>query len=188
VLVAGIALAAGPRIGGHRAPIRRVRIVGQDPGAAGIHALQHDAQPGDQFLAAEIAILAERVLDLATQRRRVELRLQPQHPPSRAPEHDRGEIEIEALDVLHRVAHRERGRNDRAGRGAADEIEIVAEPHLLLEVLGQHLLDLLEEGDRDRAAYAAAVECKDAFRAGAEQMAVARAGGSGRFVHRIHPQ
>src|SRR5262245_32638883 len=89
-------------------------------------------------------------------------------------EHVVGEIEIEAQDIRFRVAERERAGDDRAGRGAADEIEPVAEMDLLLaEVLAQHALDLLQESHRDSAPHATTVEREQALRARIKQMTVA---------------
>src|SRR5262249_46970758 len=113
-------------------------------------------------------------IDLLAQRGRIELGLQAHDAPERTPEHFGGEIEIETQNVRGGVAERERAGNDRAGRGAADEIEPVAEMDLLLaEALAQHALDLLQESHRDSAPHAATVEREQALRARIKQMAVA---------------
>ena len=80
---------------------------------------------------------------------------------------------VEVFHVGGAIAERQRARDDRARRGAADEIEMVAEPDLLAVVLGQHRLDAFQERDRDGAAHAAAVERQDPLGAGTEQVAVA---------------
>src|SRR5204863_8443747 len=74
--------------------------------------------------------------------------------------------------VLDGETERQRARDDRAGRGAADEIEPVAEMDLLAEALAQDRLDPLEEGHRDGAAYAAAVERQQPLWTGTEKMAI----------------
>ena len=98
-------------------------------------------------------------------------------------------------------AERDRAGDQRAGRGAADEVEPVGEQERrgelrlggrevlvgdagallggdvvgqqLALVLGEDRLDALQERDRDRAAHAAAVERQDPLRTRSEQVAVA---------------
>ena len=58
----------------------------------------------------------------------------------------------------------ERSRDQRTGRGAADEVEPVAQPNRAAQALRQQGFDALQEGDRDGAAHAAAVERKNSLR------------------------
>jgi hypothetical protein len=83
---------------------------------------------------------------------------------------------------------RQRAGDQRAGRGAADEVEPVAEPNLLAETFRENVLDALQERDRDRAPHRAAVEREDAFGPRAEQVPVAGAVEGGLFCHRCSPQ
>ena len=82
---------------------------------------------------------------------------------------------IELAHLAGPVAERQRAGDDRAGRGAADQVEMIAEPDLLAVVLGEDLLHALQERDRDRAAHAAAVERQHPLRPGAEELVVAGA-------------
>src|SRR5262249_57886678 len=96
----------------------------------------------------------------SAKRARIEVRPAGQRPPQGMSFEDPGrELAVEACHVLDRIAERQRPGDDRAGGGAADQIEPIAEVHLVLaEVLAKDLLDLLQKGDRDGASYAAAVE------------------------------
>src|SRR5262249_43373710 len=69
------------------------------------------------------------------------------------------------------------------GRGAADEIEPIAEPHGAAFVCGEHRFHVFEESDGDDAAHTAAVERQEALGPGAEQVPVARRGERDRRVH-----
>src|SRR5262249_6082375 len=104
-------------------------------------------------------------------------------------EDPRREFAVEPRHVLDRIAERQCSGDDRAGRGAADQIEPVAEVHLVLvETLAKDLLDLFQKGDRDGAAHASAVKRQQAFRPGAEQMPVTFPLQCHRRVHGLVPQ
>ena len=83
-------------IAGAALPIRRARIVRDDPGAAGIHALGDDAKAGDQVGALQHAV-ADHFLDLMAQAAGVELRLQQRNAPALALEGKRRQLEIEVF-------------------------------------------------------------------------------------------
>ena len=102
-----------------------------------------------------------------------------------------GEVGVELSDLLGAKAQRDRAGDDRAGRGAADEVEVVAEPDRPAVMLRQQGFDAFEKSDRDRPAHAAAVEREHPLRPGTEQLVVARAGVAvgrarvlGRLAHR----
>ncbi len=165
-------------------PIGRLGIVGEDPGTAGIDALGDDAEAGDQLLALQLEA-ADDLIDLGAQPAHVELRLQYGDRPFLPFEGHRRELGVELLHLGGAEAERQRARDDGPGRGAADQVEVIAEPDLLAVMLGEDLLDPLQERDRDGAAHAAAVEREDALRARPEQMPVAIARESrGAVVHR----
>ena len=105
-------------------PIRRARIVCEDPRAASIKPLGDHAKAGDEVATIEVAILHD-IIDFLSQGPGIELRLQPRHPPKWPFEHSRGQFKIEFLDLRRAVAKRQSARDDRAGRGAADQIEII---------------------------------------------------------------
>jgi hypothetical protein len=74
------------------------------------------------------------------------------------------EIGVELLDVLHRHATGETRGDDRTGRRAADEIEIVAKQQVrVVSPLAKHGLDDLEIFERENAPDAAAIERENAF-------------------------
>src|ERR1700675_75158 len=159
-------------IAGTALPIRCARIVRDDPGTAGIHALGDDAKAGDQVGALQYAI-ADHLLDLMAQAAGVELRLQQRDAPALALEGKRRQLEIEVFHLRRAVSERQRAGDDRACRSAADEVEIVAEADLLAVAFAEQRLDALEKSHRQRAAYATAVERQHPLGAGTEQMAVA---------------
>ena len=71
---------------------------------------------------------------------------------------------VEALEVFDRHAAGEAGGDDRAGRGAADEIEIVAEQEIrVISPLSEKDFNGLEEFERENAPNASAVEREDAL-------------------------
>src|SRR4029077_20822084 len=124
--------------------IRRARIVRDDPGAAGIHALGDDAKAGDQVGAFQHAV-ADHFLDLTAKAAGVELRLQQRHAPALALEGKRRQLEIEVFHRGGAVAERQRAGDDRARRSAADEVEIIAKADLLAVALAEQLFDALEK-------------------------------------------
>ena len=68
-------------------------------------------------------------LDLAAERGSVEQRVDEREAELRAPEDARREFEIHRLQLGGGEAEGDGGGDDRAGRGAADQVEAVGEPH-----------------------------------------------------------
>ena len=180
VVLIGVMGAAGP-------PVGRVRIVGDDPGTAGVHALGDHAKAGDEIGAGKQPIPHD-LQDLGAQPVGVELRLEQRNAPSGRLKGARRQPEIEFLDLLCAKPERERAGDQGAGRGAADEVEPVAQPDLAGQAFRKNGLDALQKRDRDRAAHAAAVEGENSFRTRTEQVPVAGAVERGRFCHRDVPQ
>ena len=160
-------------ISGTALPIRRARIVRDDPGAAGIHALGDDAKAGDQVGALQHAV-TDHCLDLMAQAAGVELRLQQRYTPALALEGKWRQLEIEVFHFGRAVSERQRAGDDRARRGAADEVEIIAQQNVFAIALAEQRFDAFEKCHRQRAAHAAAVERQYPLGAGTEQVAVAR--------------
>ena len=102
----------------------------------------------------------------------------------------RAKAVVERLESLDRHAAGEAGGDDRAGRRAADEIEIVAEQRSCRsEPRSEQGLDGLEKFERENAPDAAAVERKNALWAGAGSRCWALVSGNGVshaiFFHRV---
>src|SRR6185312_7201927 len=85
-------------------------------------------------------------------------------------------LEIKLLHIGNVAAKGQGAGDDGAGRCAADEIEIIAEPECLAMPGPENRLDALEKRDRQRAAHPAAIQRKNALGAGAEKMTVAGSG------------
>ncbi len=98
------------------------------------------------------------------------LRLPKSEPPTRCPEDRRHHRPIEVGNLLDWKAHGDGRRDDRAGRGAADEIEIVAESELasVAESLAKQAFHCGQIGQRNDASHAAAVEREEALGSRAE--------------------
>ena len=155
-------------------PIRRARVVRDDPGAAGIHPFGDDGESGDQLFARQDAV-ADDILDLLAQAAGVELCLQQRDRPALTLERIGRELEIEVLHLLRSIAKRERTGNDGARRGSADEIEVIAETNVLTVMFAEKGFDTLQESDGESAPDAAAVEREQPLGTRPEQMTVARA-------------
>jgi hypothetical protein len=76
---------------------------------------------------------------------------------------------IELADLRHRHAGRNAGRDDRAGAGAADEIEVVGEHEVgaTLQPFAQVVFELGKDLNAHHAEDAAAVAGENLLRAGA---------------------
>ena len=112
---------------GGRFPEFRAGIVHQDPAAAGVDALQHDAEPGLQVRQVQ-SPGADDADDFVTQRLGVEFRLPSRKPEERLAKDARGHAKVKAADVGRGIAERERRGDDGAGGGAADQVEMIAQP------------------------------------------------------------
>ncbi len=156
-------------------PIGRGRVIGDDPGAAGVDALRHHAHARDQLVALQLHV-ADDLLDLAAQPAHVELGLQDRDGCTFAHEGERRELGIDLAHLRGAIAERERAGDDRAGRRAADKLEMVAQSDRPAVMLREQRLDALEKRDRDRPTHAAAVERQHALGPRPEQLIVARAG------------
>src|SRR6185312_13747117 len=121
-------------------------------------------------------------LDLAAQAPHVEFCVQKRNAPLLSFEGERCETGIEFPHLSGAEAKRQRAGDDRAGRRAADQIEMIAEPDVLAEVLGEDLLHALQKCDRDRPAHAAAVERQHALWSGTKKLVIT---GAGIFRNRV---
>ena len=160
---------------GQRLPIGRARIVGQDPGAAGVKPLGDDGKTGLQFLGVEAA-RADNVADLRRECARVEFGLQALQPPPAAAEYFGRVIDVHLADIAGRIAKRQARRDNRASGCAADQVKMVAQTHrpaCLFRKLGFHPL---QKGQRQNATHTAAVQCQNTLWSGPEKMFVTRIG------------
>ena len=74
-----------------------------------------------------------------------------------------GQVEIYRNQLGNGVSQRQAGRDDRTGRGAADQVEMVTQPEIGVApaCLAQAPLGLLKKGERNDPTYAAAIQGKD---------------------------
>ena len=77
----------------------------------------------------------------------------------------RADVSVQLLQRVDRHAAGEARRDDRSGRSAADEVEIVAEQRVVPEALLDQGLNDLQELQRQDSSDAAAVEGENALRA-----------------------
>src|SRR5579871_316955 len=167
-----IAVGDTVRIAVARSEIRPSRTIVENPYAARVHALGHYGETRTQLLRAESDV-AEEALNDAQQRPRTEFRDEQAAMPATAGKAHARELQIALNQRAHFHTERQSGRNDRARRGAANEIEVIAEPERIAVALTQDLFETLEIGERNDAANAAAVERENPLRAGFEKVTIA---------------
>ena len=150
--------------------IRAAAAVVQRPRAAGVQPLGHDHQAGAQSVAVERGVRAERLVKLGLERRGRELgrefapkRLGQGSRDEVRLEHARAHADIERLQVVDRHSRGQPRRDDRSGRRAADQVEVVREQGRLAEPLLHHGLDDLQVLKGQDAANAAPVQGEDAL-------------------------
>lgn len=140
-------------------------MIVERPRASGVETFRHDHEAGTYPLVVERRISAEIRLERLTQGADREFRHEQPASPELLPKDAGAELVIDALELRHGHAASERRGDDRACRGAADQIEVVAKQELLIATaLSQQFLDRREVFERQDAADSAPVEGQDAFR------------------------
>ena len=156
-----------------RAVLRRVfpaSTVVQGPRATRIQALGHDHEAGADLLAVERRVRAKLLVELPLQRLGGELgcqlsleRLWKELCQTTGLEDARADVSVELPQCVDRHATSDARRDDRSGRCAADEVEIVAEQRVVPEALFDQRFDDLQELQREDSSDAAAVEGENAL-------------------------
>jgi hypothetical protein len=132
-----------------------------------VEALRRDHQAGQDFFAVERRVGAElaieRLLDALGRKLRHEIAA----AQERRLEELLAELPMDRVEQLDRHPARQAGRENRARRGAADQIEVVAEPELRrVQALAKEILDHREVLQRQNPTNPAAVESENALRSG----------------------
>ncbi|KFB69568.1 MAG: hypothetical protein CAPSK01_000627 [Candidatus Accumulibacter vicinus] len=146
--------------------IAAARVVHQRPRAAGVEPLGDDDEAGQQAITAQGRVGAIDALQLLAQRAGVVFGAQHALAEQALREDLAAELTVlgEHFGDTHSLG--QRGGDDRAGRGAGDQVEVVRQAKVVASAmpLGEHLLDAFENAQRENAAQAAAVEREDALR------------------------
>ena len=141
-----------------------VGIVAKRPWASRIEALAHHHEPGLEIAARERAILEqrlERVGDILG----IILLADGADPEQAALECRLAQGEIAVANLLRGHSEAQAGRDDRTGRRAADQIEVVRQPEggIAARASAKDVLHSSQQPRRQQAPNSAAVEGKDAL-------------------------
>ena len=164
VPVADVQHLAGSRVAIRIVPELGTRVVGQHPRATRIETLGDDREPRLQIPELERAF-AQNLEQHLAEAARVEARRKSRNAEPGLSEDLLRQPEVESLDLGRRHAERERRGDDRARGGAADQVEVVAQPEFagIGRARGEKALDPLEKCDLDDPLRAAAIKRKNAL-------------------------